>query len=201
MSMRGTNLKATGPRLVAFAGYAGTGKDTAARPLLAAGFRRLCFGDVIKDLFDPLVRQHLGFSAHTGDRTEKAQIRELLVHGGEAFYAPVSRRFFAAVDDLIDQDRRVVNTRLCRPPEAREWRRRGGLIIELVRPGCGPAEPMEAQWLEELRSLGLIGATVVNDGDVETLHRQVLQAAGLQKANSEGREGAKAEGSGDRSNQ
>ncbi len=165
--------------MVAFAGYAGTGKDTAALALIQRGYQRRCFGDVIKDLFDPLVRQHLGFSAHTGDRTQKAKIRELLVHGGEAFYDVVSQRFFDAVDDLIEQDRRVVNTRLCRPPEAREWQRRGGIIVELVRPGCGPAEPMEAQWLEEIRALGLIAATVVNNADVETLHLQVLSAAGL----------------------
>lgn len=189
--MRGTNLNAAGFPLVAFAGYAGTGKDTAALALIERGYQRRCFGDVIKDLFDPLVRQHLGFSAHTGDRRQKAQIRELLVHGGEAFYDVVSQRFFDGVDDLIDQDRRVVNTRLCRPPEAKEWRRRGGIVLELVRPGCGPAEPMEAQWLEEIRALGLIAATLVNDGDVATLHAAVLREAGLDRLNSEGCEGAK----------
>lgn len=165
-----------GVRLVALAGYAGAGKDEAALALLAEGWQRRCFGDIIKDLFDPLVREHLGFSAHTGDRLQKARIRELLVHGGEAFYDVVSRRFFQQVDFLLSLGHRVVNTRLCRPPEARAWVARGGIILEVRRPGCRPAEPKEAEWLEEIRGLRLLAGTLVNDGTTADLHAQLRQA-------------------------
>lgn len=165
-------------RLVALAGYAGTGKDTAALALLERGWVRRCFGDIIKDLFDPLVREHLGFSAHTADRAQKARIRELLVHGGEAFYDTVSHRFFSQLDQLLAVGERVVNTRLCRPPEAQAWVARGGIILEVTRPGCGPAEPMEAQWLEEIRALGLLAGTVVNDGDPAVLQARLRAAIG-----------------------
>lgn len=158
---------------IAFTGFAGTGKDTAALPLIAAGYERRCFGDLIKDLFDPLVREHLGFSAHTADRRQKHFIRPLLVHGGEVFYRTVSERFFASLPE------RCVNTRLMRVAEGNQWRAAGGVIIEITRPGHGCAEPMEERWLAELRAAGLIDHTVRNNGDMASLHRAVCALAGV----------------------
>jgi|GEM_PF-2022661 len=165
-------------KLIAFTGYAGSGKDEAAVPLSAAGWERRAFGDIIKDIFNPLVRQHLGFSAHTQDRAQKALIRGLLVHGGEAFYDAVFGRYFHPCFNSPGFDP-LVNTRLMRLREAVKWKECGGIIIEVVRPGVAPAEPMEAAWLEEIRAADHIDYRIVNGGTVQALHQAVCAIAGI----------------------
>lgn len=165
-------------KLIAFTGYAGAGKDEAAAPLIAAGWERRAFGDIIKSVFDPLVRKHLGFSAHTQDRGQKSCIRGLLVHGGEAFYEAIFHQYFhpnfgsAAFAPLV-------NSRLMRLREAVKWKEFGGIIIEVVRPGVEPAEPMEAAWLEEIRAAGHIDHRIHNGGTVQALHQSVSAIAGI----------------------
>lgn len=182
------------PKLIAFTGYAGAGKDEAAAPLIAAGWRRAAFGDIIKRLLDPLVRQHLGFSAFTEDRAQKARIRGLLVHGGAAFYETVFSEYFhprfGAPESLP-----LVNPRLMCPREAKAWRAAGGLLIELVRPGVQPAEPCEAAWLEDMRREGLIDHRIHNGGTVADLHKAVCALAGLpMTATATGERGTPASG-------
>jgi hypothetical protein len=140
---------------------------------MAAGWRRHAFGDIIKRIFDPLVRQYFGFSAHTLDRAEKAKIRGLLVHGGEAFYEAVFAEYFA---DLAPP---LVNTRLMRLREAQAWTERGGVIVEVKRPGVEAAEPCERVWLEDIRAAGFIRHTIHNGGTVKALHQAVCALAGV----------------------
>lgn len=149
--------------LVAFAGFARTGKDTAAGMLIRRGYKRVAFGDVIKRHVDPLVRKHLGFSAFTENDAEKRQIRPLLEQWGEVNYDGVMREFFEALPEL------AVNTRLVRKREGVEWIKRGGVIIHVVRPGVDAATDWERERLSELYNNGLIGAKVVNSGNVEEL--------------------------------
>lgn len=166
------------PRLIAFTGYAGSGKDEAAVPLIAAGYRRHAFGDVIKDIFDELVWKHLGFSAHTQDRAQKALIRGLLVHGGEAFYETVFTSYFHAGFNRPESTP-LVNTRLMRVREAERWKESGGIIIEVVRPGVHAAEPCEAAWLAEITLAGYIDHRIHNGGTVRALHQAVCALAGI----------------------
>ena len=147
-------------------------------PLIAAGWERRAFGDVIKDIFDDLVWKHLGFSAHTKDRAQKALIRGLLVHGGEAFYESVFTWYFHA-DFGWPESTALVNTRLMRLREAVKWKECGGIIIEVVRPGVKPAEPMEAAWLKQIRAAGHIDHRIVNGGTVQALHQAVCAIASI----------------------
>ena len=156
-------------KLIAFCGYGGAGKDEAAKTLIEAGFQRVAFGDIIKGIFDPLVRKYLGFSAFTEDRSLKPKIRPLLEQGGEVFYDYVFQEFFS---DLPD---RAVNTRLCRPREAKEWVRRGGVIVEVIRPGLGPDTEWSHKVIESLRAEGLITCQLQNDGTLEDLDKKVRQ--------------------------
>jgi hypothetical protein len=165
-------------KLIAFTGYAGAGKDEAAAPLIAAGWQRRAFGDVIKGIFDALVQEHLGFSAFTADRALKSRIRGLLVHGGEAFYDTVFDTYFHALftDDRLPP---LVNTRLMRLREAVKWKECGGIIIEVVRPGVHAAEPCEAAWLAEISAAGHIDHRILNGGTVQALHQAVCAIAGI----------------------
>lgn len=101
--------------LIAFAGYAGEGKDAAAQRLITSGWKRCAFGDIIKRQMDPLINHHLGFSAFTEDDTQKKQIRPILEQWGEVNYDGVMREFFDTLPS------RAVNTRLVRLREAKEW--------------------------------------------------------------------------------
>lgn len=155
------------PRLVAFAGYANAGKDEAAKALLARGYIRHNFGDVIKRQVDRLIKRYFGFSAFTEDRTQKERIRRTLESWGEDNYDRILKDFLGGVPDL------GVNTRLVRCREATAWRALGGVIVEVDR-GNEPATAWERDRLAELRAAGFIDATVKNDSTVEDLHRAVI---------------------------
>lgn len=148
------------------------GKDAAAVPLIAAGYVRHCFGDVIKRQLDPLIRQHFGFSAFTNDRKQKEKIRRTLESWGEDNYDSIIKELFETLPP------KAVNTRLVRTREAVEWAARGGRIIAISRPGIGPVTRWEAERYEEMEESGLIDAVVVNDGTTEQLHGRVMQLVG-----------------------
>lgn len=157
------------PRLVAFAGVAGVGKDEAARCLLRLGYWRHNFGDIIKRQLDPLVRLHFNFSAFTEDRSQKEQIRRTLESWGEDNYDAILAEFLRHVPERVW----VVNTRLVRVREAVAWKERGGVIVLIERYGQLAATRWEEDRLEELRQYSF-DASVLNDGTPEDLHRKVL---------------------------
>lgn len=157
--------------LIAFAGYAREGKDAAAQRLIADGWERCAFGDIIKWQMDPLINHHLGFSAFTEDDAQKKKIRPILEQWGEVNYDGVMREFFATLPA------RAVNTRLVRLREAKEWMRRGGIILRIRRPGIEPATDWERDRLQELYDAGLIHDTLLNEGTVEQLWNRVQHYA------------------------
>lgn len=160
------------PIHIAFAGYAGSGKDTAALRLIERGFKRVCFGDIIKRQIDPLIQEHLGFSAFTEDREQKTLIRGVLEQWGDANYEKIGEEFFRDLPPL------AVNTRLVRVREAEKWVDGGGIILVVNRPGVEPSSKWEEQCLKELvdwcRRLRPQSATGVHNGSTpEDLHALV----------------------------
>lgn len=155
--------------LIALTGYARAGKDEAAKALTQVGWERRCFGDLIKEQIDPLVRRHLGFSAFTEIDAQKQLIRGTLEQWGESNYANIMREFFDRLPF------KTVNTRLCRVAEGLEWRRRGGLIVEIQRVTDGVPHGASTDWeravVDSLRSANLIDICIVNDGSPEDLYR------------------------------
>jgi hypothetical protein len=149
--------------LIAFCGYGRAGKDEAAKTLIKAGYARVAFGDIIKGVFDELVKNFLGFSAFTEDSAQKQQIRPLLEQGGEVFYDYVYNTFFSQLPS------RAVNTRLCRVREAKEWIKRGGIIVEVVRPGLKPDTQWSKDIVDGLKMEGLVTYQIHNDGTLEDL--------------------------------
>jgi len=158
---------------IALAGYARVGKDEAAKPLIERGYTRVAFGDIIKRQVDSLVQQHLGFSAFTEDNAQKQQIRPILEQWGEVNYDNIMAEFFGTLPQ------KAVNTRLTRAREALEWVRCGGVIVEIRRPGVGPATDWERERLEELRGTGLITHVIENNGRIENLADKMLQLVGV----------------------
>lgn len=154
--------------LIALTGYARVGKDEAAKALIAAGWERRAFGDIIKRQIDPLIQKHLGFSAFTEVNAEKEQIRGTLEQWGESNYIGVMREFFGTLPE------KCVNTRLCRVAEALEWRRRGGLIVQIHRVDRlghvqGPATAWEEGVVKSLVEANVIDYVLFNDSTTEDL--------------------------------
>ena len=156
---------------IAFAGYARAGKDTACDLLVNEfGYTKTAFGSVMKRQIDPFVRQFLGFSAFTEVDAEKKKIRALLECWGDTFYEAITKEFFDTLPD------KAANARIVREPEAREWVKRGGIIVEIQRPGYGPSTDWERDRLEELRATGLISCEISASykWDLQHLVRQMV---------------------------
>jgi hypothetical protein len=162
-------------KLIALTGYAGSGKDEAAKALIEIGYERRCFGDIIKGQVDSLVQQHFGFSAFTENRAQKPLIRRTLESWGEDNYDAIFRQFFDSLPEL------AVNTRLCRAREAREWLARGGVVVHVQRIGCEAETPWSAAQVDELEREGLITHTIHNNGTKEFLRKVILEIANSTK--------------------
>lgn len=161
---------------VAFCGWARSGKDEAGRALIAKGYQRVCFGDLIKADLNALIKQHFGFSAFTQVDAEKKLIRPILEIWGDVNYNGIMNRFFADLPEL------AVNTRLVREREAKKWIESGGVLVWLTRPGNEPATEWEKQAADNL--LFNIGPQnfvyIANDGTVEELHAEILKFVGIE---------------------
>lgn len=156
---------------IGLTGYARTGKDTVASMLqeLEPRFERVSMGNLIKASANPVLREYLGISAFTEDAVEKEIIRNFLVWHGYHKYDHFLDEF-----KKVCQDRQyLINTRIFDLREAKWWVEQGGVIVEVVRPGVGAAEPREEENLARLKAHGLVHATLVNDGNLEALRDKV----------------------------
>lgn len=143
--------------LVAFSGYARSGKDTAADALLPLGFQRVAFADKLREALialNPIVdfesnvsvvrvadviREH-GWNGYK--ETEFGpEVRELLQRlGTEVGRNVIGQNVWvdAALNNLDPSGKYVVTD--CRfVNEADAVRNRGGKIYRITRPGNGPA--------------------------------------------------------------
>lgn len=162
--------------LVAFTGYAGVGKDLAARPLIdTLDFRRVAMGDIIKEQLGMLLLKQLGIDLDTCSRTEKDRVRPLLELWGDLNYRNVLTEFMRDIDHHLRMRRNLVNTRLCRLDEARAWRQRGGVIVYIHKEGLEPNTPWESERVDELFAHDLVDHRIDNNGTVEELHGAVMR--------------------------
>jgi N-acetylglucosamine kinase-like BadF-type ATPase len=158
---------------VAFAGYSRTGKDEASRAIHNAV--RIACGDYIKRDLAHIVAQRLPFSVWTEEGSEKQALRPVMEQWGMLAYDSILKEMLEDVRVSLASGFSVVNPRLMCATEAKHWKHSGGKIIEVVRPGVGPATEFERKQLEELRPF--IDATVVNDSNIATLRSRVWELA------------------------
>jgi|GEM_PF-3092550 len=98
----------------------------------------------------------------TEDRDVKALLRPILERGGELIYDYVFKAYFYRLHTLISEGKRVVNTRLCKVPEAQAWRELGGKLWVVKRENHPPATPWDAQVLEALHDGGWVDMVLHN---------------------------------------
>ena len=170
--------------IIGLAGFAGSGKDTFAAGL-GARFQRVAFADPLKQALlalDPWVRsagaplsELVGPDPLAGlERAKRIhpEVRSLLQRMGtdavrghvdpEAWIAAAARQ----VQALLDTGADVVLTDVRFPDEAAAVIAWGGTVIEVVRPGTGPAGDHAS---EQVLPRPLVGMTVVNDGSLDQL--------------------------------
>jgi hypothetical protein len=166
--------------LIGFAGYAQSGKDTAARALAPLGFTRVAFADPLRALAaalaPPAIRAWVDADGWEAAKVAHPAARAWLQQVGDAARAALGADVFirAALDGLDPAGAyAVADVRF--PREAAAIQARGGRLVRLVRPGVGPANghPSETA-LDAWRAWDAI---VLNDGPADALAAQVQALA------------------------
>jgi hypothetical protein len=175
-------------RLIGLCGYAGSGKDEAAKGLVADGWERVALADAVREALvalNPIVQSvHQGMCALSGlisevggwsGAKEFPDIRRLLqrmgteagrdIHGQDCWVNIARRKILATSSDVVVTDIRFAN-------EAAMIRDLGGVLIRIERPGVGPVNehvsevmPFEADH------------TLLNDASIEQLHDTIRRLA------------------------
>jgi hypothetical protein len=174
--------------LVAFSGYARTGKDEAARALVDIGFVRVAFADKLRDFLYALNPIVMGFGtvenrrlqdiidAHGWDGYKETiyvkEIRPLLQRLGTECGRGIlgENTWVNAALNNLDPDGKYVVTDARFVNEADAIRAAGGKIFRISRPGIGPANdhPSETS-LDDYYFDG----HVINDGSLGDFYSKV----------------------------
>lgn len=176
--------------IISFVGYGHSGKDTAAKAL--TGYTRRAFADPLKHELQAFLIASYGINPLNCTPEQKEFIRPYLVTHGERrraanpqhwidllkssieYVAPADMREYTTPGRTVEM-RRLTDVAItdCRYVNEAEWvDEQGGLVVLIVRPGCGPANPTEEQSIREIIASGLVSATIDNDGTIEELHEK-----------------------------
>jgi hypothetical protein len=181
------------PFILGLTGYARSGKDTVGGYLVSQmGFRRVAFGDTLKRVaedMNPLIEYSLSSSSNTvsvsatetlevlllrhggweGLKDAVPETRQYLVDLGNSLRTRVGGIEIAAAFGGLQPGECVVNTNVYHGEEIDAIRAMpGGKVVRVCRFGFGPANDDEARTGQHA-----VDATVVNNGDVNEVHRAV----------------------------
>ena len=146
-------------RLVGLAGYAGSGKDTAAEILMAAGYQRLGFADPLKEL-----ATRIGWDGQKDDAGRKL-LQDLGLGARDVLGDDV---WINALLSKVTGPTVVTDVRFAN--EVHAIHSHGGVVVRIVRPDTHPA-------LDHISETGidhLALPELVNDADVFELHLRLL---------------------------
>jgi hypothetical protein len=169
-------------QIVALCGYAGAGKDDAAKGLVAEGWTRIGFADAVKDSLlalsplvfdDRVVRSKVSSVANLvsegGWELAKSNpdVRTMLqrmgceasrdIHGQDCWLKIMRRKIQAAPGNVVITDLRFKNE----ADAVRSW---GGKVIRIDRPGVCPVNGHASEKLEFEPD-----EVILNDGTIEDL--------------------------------
>ena len=159
---------------IALTGLPRAGKDEVGKVLVSEGFVRLATGDYAKRACNALINEQYGFSAWVEEDEKKDKIRPRL-------RKYVDDNYDAIMADIFRVERPyVVNTRIIRLHEAKDWHDRGGIIWDVRRPGnMATVNAAEADAYQEIVDSGIIDCDVINDSSLDELHIQVVDLLGM----------------------
>jgi hypothetical protein len=179
--------------IVGLAGYARSGKDTAATGLTDYGFQQVAFADILREFLYRLnpsmaLPKSINNLSATGYSVRATSLQEVIdkygwggykesAHGGE-IRELLQRLGTECGRQLIDdeiwiraaldgKEGDLVVTDVRFPNEAHAIRDRGGIVIRIVRPGVGAANSHSSETaLDDFK----FDAIIPNDGSVADLH-------------------------------
>lgn len=181
--------------LIGLSGYARSGKDEAAQALVAGGWHQAAFADKLRDFLlalDPVLPSPRG--------GQPVRLSRIVNHRGWEYaktYYPETRILLQragteAGRSILGEDVWVnalfhdhsttpalVITDVRFPNEAQAIIDRGGRVLRIERPGCGPAGALGGLVHESetvLDSWSFDGV-IINDGSIANLHDKTLDAA------------------------
>lgn len=149
--------------LIGLSGYAGVGKDEVAKTLTSQlTYQRVAFADPLKELATAI-----GWNGEK-DEVGRKFLQDLGVGVREHLNTDA---WVLAAEERIEQiDGPVVVTDVRFPNEVQMIRRRGGKVVRVVRPGCGPVNAHISEHLVGDDDCDLI---FLNDGTLDELPRKV----------------------------
>lgn len=147
------------PQLVGLAGWARSGKDTAAGALVALGYQRRGFADALKDL-----ALRIGWDGRKDD-TGRQLLQELGVGCRDVLGADV---WVNALMHTIDGPTVITDVRF--PNEVAAIADHAGVVVRVVRTGVRPARGH----LSETALDDVMLPTIVNDADPARLQSRLV---------------------------
>lgn len=179
-------------KIIGLSGFAGAGKDEAAKALVRQGYTRIAFADVLRDIavaINPYVYERADDDEdiHVFRRlsnvirnygwddakNEFPDVRRLLQRlGTEAGRNILGENIWVDTAFKHADSDKIVVTDVRFPNEAEGIRDRGGRVVRIERPGTGPRNdhPSETSLLDYN-----FDAYINNNGSVEDLHRAALE--------------------------
>lgn len=170
---------------IGLTGYAGAGKDEAARALLGIGYERRAFADPLRACvltLDPVIglpggtfeRLSIVVEAEGWDAAKRAypEVRRLLqvfgtevvrAHFGSSAWIDIARGTMLPGVDYVFTDCRF-------PNEVEMIHQAGGVVLGIMRPGVSP---VNAHASDDIGALH-VDHVVANDGSIDELHARVL---------------------------
>lgn len=177
-------------KIIGLCGYYGSGKDEAAKALIAQGWHRIAFADPVRAMalaIDPMVDSYeddtLGLdrrlSRVVADRgwleaKRIPEVRRLLQRiGTDAVREVIGQDTWVQIAERsMPTDRNIVFTDSRFANEIAMIRSHRGLIIRIDRPGNEPAVKHVSETYPFTPDL-----TIINDGTIEELHQEIVQLA------------------------
>lgn len=170
-------------KLIGISGFARSGKDTAAAALVRNGWTRKAFADALKRDAGLALRGSLIAGGYNPPQDEvapwfadpalKESFRPFLVEYGRAMRRLFPDYWIARLDLELRPDTCYVITDVRYANEAAWIRGRGGRVVEIVRPGVGPANDEEKNSMAAF----LPDRHIYNGNTVESLQRELLAYA------------------------
>lgn len=172
--------------IVGLSGYAGAGKDEAAKALVNEwGFTRIAFADVLREMayaIDPfvywfnrfrrleeIIDQHGWDYAKNNSDDVRRLLQRLGTEAGRNILGDniwVDTALARAHDDIVVTDMRF-------PNELQAVEERDGITLRIERPGVGPRNNHASE--TSLTDHSLFRYVINNDGSIDDLHRNVLE--------------------------